>query len=126
MVHQRAGVVVGRHLGGALPVGIDDASQLDVPELGVGQEMILAHVPGAHDAGAQLSIVGGRSHGHYTDSLSGVAVALLSSSSSRPDPARQIPRRAPAMKSSRSFTSGAAGSSSRIRSTARRGESPLR
>src|SRR4029434_1624406 len=71
MVHERVGVVVGRHLGSALPIGVDDAGQLDVPELGVGQEVVLAHVSGAHDSGAQLSIVGGRSYGHHTVSLSG-------------------------------------------------------
>ena len=51
MVDERAGVVGSRDLGRARPVDVDDAGQLDVPQLRVREQVILPHVARAHHAG---------------------------------------------------------------------------
>jgi len=122
MIGQRLRVVVRRDLPGAITVDVDDPDQIDVPELRVGEHVVLPHVTGAHDTRAQPAFVTG-SHRHQTGSPS----ALGTASPTAPLCAGpQMPRREPAMNSSSSATGPVTGSSWRIRSTARGVASPLR
>src|SRR6266566_1094485 len=69
MVEQRLGVVVRCDLLRAVPIDVDDTGQVDVPELGVREHVVLPHVPGPDDAGAEPALLRG-SGGHHTVSLS--------------------------------------------------------
>ena len=97
VVGQRLRVVVGRDLLGAIAIDIDDPDQVDVPQLRVGEHVVLPHVAGAHDTSAQPALVPG-SYRHHTGSLSalGTPSATVLPGSAAP----QIPRRDPAMNSS--------------------------
>ena len=121
VVGERACVVVGGDPRGAVAVYVDDARELDVPQLGKHEDVVLAHVARAHHARAQ-PLVRVRDH---TRSLSGSGVTSPPS----PAPRRggpQTPCRAPAMNSESRTTGGNAGSSLRIRSSAFWGASPER
>ena len=118
VIRERARAVVRGGRGRALTVHVHDADQLDVPQLGEDEQVVLAHVTGTHHARAQP----GRSAGHHTGSLSGAAGTSPVSRLGAP----QIPRRAPAMNSSRRVSGGIGGSSRRIRSTAPCGARPER
>ena len=43
-------------------VGVHDAHQVHVPQLGVGQDVVLPHVPGAHDAGPHAASARASAH----------------------------------------------------------------
>ena len=118
MIRERPRAVVRGGRGRALTVHVHDASQLDIPQLGEHEQVVLAHVTGTHDARAQPML---RAR-HHTGSLSGAAGTSPGSRLGAP----QTPRRAPAMNSSRSVSGGIGGSSRRIRSTAPCGARPER
>ena len=116
VVGQRLGVVVGSDLLGPITIDIDDPDQVDIPQLRVGEHVVLAHVAGAHDASAEPALVPG-SYRHHTGSLSALGTASATEVPGSAGP--QIPRRDPAMNSSTWRIGPVAGSSWRIRSTAR-------
>jgi len=121
MVGERTRVVVRGDPRGAVAIHVDHAGELDVPQLGVDEDVVLAHVARAHHARAQPPV---RVRDH-TRSLSGSGVTSPPS----PAPRRggpQTPCRAPAMNSESRTTGGNAGSSLRIRSSAFWGASPAR
>ena len=97
MVGEHLRVVVGGDLLGALAIDVDDAHQVDVPQLGVREHVVLPHVARAHDAGPQPALVPG-AHRHQTGSLSGLGTASAAEVPGCAGP--QIPRRDPAMNSS--------------------------
>ena len=102
------------------PVAVDvgHADEVGVRQLGVDEHVVLTHVTGAHHAGPQPSV-----HRHQSATPS----ASATGSSIPPRGGPHIPWRiAPPMKSMSSSTGPQAGTSSRIRSTARLGASPLR
>ena len=98
---------------GAVGVDVGHADQLDAGQFGVHEHMVLAHVAGADDTGAD-----GLSHRHQPATSSGDASSLA--------PLQMPWRVAPAMKSTSSITGPHFGTSASMRSTARFGASPLR
>ena len=49
VVRERERVVLGGHAPRALEVGVDDADEVDVPQLGVDERVVLPHVARSHD-----------------------------------------------------------------------------
>jgi len=121
VVGERARIVVGGHPRGAVAVHVDHTHELHVPQLGVDEHVVLAHVARADHPRAEPPL-GAR---HHTGSLSGVRVTSPVSSAPR-RAAPQTPCRAAATNSTSRTTGGRVGSSLRIRSSARWGVSPER
>src|SRR6267142_443717 len=106
-------LVLRRDGAGAVSVDVGHADQLDARQLRVDEHVVLAHVAGADDTGAD-----GWGHRHQELTSSGAAV-------SRGAP--HMPWRvAPAMKSISASTGAHLSTSASMRSTARLGASPLR
>jgi len=122
VVGERDGVVVGGGLAGAVTVDVGDADEIDVPQLRVDARMVLAHVPDADDSRTDAAIAGR----HHTTPLSRSS-ALSAAAPRQPPLGGMIPRRdGAATKSTRRMSAGVAGSSPRMRSSARPGARPLR
>ena len=49
VVRERERVVLGGHAPRALAVDVDDADEVDVPQLGVDERVVLPHVASSHD-----------------------------------------------------------------------------
>ena len=111
--------VLGGHAAGPFHIRVADGHEVHVPELGKGQDVILAHVARADHAGPD-STLPLRAH-HTRSSLSASSFSVPASR-----PPRTMPRRDPSMNSTRRATSGCSPSSVLMRALAAPGASPER
>src|SRR5713101_2075416 len=86
-------------LAGPRRIGVADRHELDVPQLRQRENVVLAHVPRAHHAGADASVV---RHVYHTRSSLSASAPVVSSSRD----AGTIPRLEPSMNSTSRATSG--------------------